>query len=300
MTKPLVAIFDSVPQEVADKVRSKFSVAREEEFGQTGVFATVRAAVTTWKRGFSAEDFSRFPKLEIISVFGTGQENINMNIAKKNGITVTTTALDGTDKAVADYALALMLTLVRQIHRAEIFVRSGNWSAGSFPPTDCLQGKSVGIVGLGYIGARLAALCHAMGLEVLYTGPNKKEDKPYGFELDVNSLASKVDIIFLSCRGDDKTIGMINKKTFEMIGPNGYLINISQPKFINENDLIMALKSGSIRGAALDVYPDEPFINEQLRGLDNVVLTPHAAALTRDVIAKRVDLAAKNIIQYFG
>ncbi|UWQ49920.1 hypothetical protein K3720_00460 [Leisingera caerulea] len=258
------------------------------------------AVITPWWRGYGADDVARHPTVRYVSVFGTGLEYVDLGALSEAGIDVGTTVLDGTDHAVAECALALCLSLLRRVPDADRFIRSGEWERKSFPPTTSLFGQSVGIVGLGYIGSQIAARCAAHGSTVGYFGRTKRAQVSHRYFKSLADIAEASDVLFISCRGDATMRGMINAEILAHLGPEGYLINISKPEFVDETALITTLANNGIAGAALDVFNGEPSIDPRLTQLSNLLLHPHNGWKTTGVIRNREYYVIKNIRDHFG
>lgn len=258
------------------------------------------AVITPWWRGYGADDVARYPTVRYVSVFGTGLEQVDQGALSAVGIDVCTTDLDGTDHAVAECALALCLSLLRRVPDADRYIRTGEWERRSFPSTRSLFGRSIGIVGLGYIGSQIAARCTAHGTTVGYFGRTDQSHVAYRYFSSLANLADASDVLFISCRGDATMRGMINADILARLGPEGYLINIAKPEFVDETALITALANNSIAGAALDVFEGEPSINPQFTHLSNLLLHPHNGWKTTEVIRRRGYYVIKNIEDHFG
>jgi hydroxypyruvate reductase len=296
-----IGILGSVPDSVIDRLGGGYAVHRvASEDGHTEIDVGIRGIITTWQVGFAAKHLKRFPNVEIVSVFGTGWENIDLELARARGIAVANTALDGTDASVADLAVGLLIALLRQIPAADRFVRTGQWSRAKFPLTAHLGARTAGIVGLGYIGAQIARRCEALGMSISYCGRAPKEGISYRFYPDTVELAKNADTLFVSCRGGGELNGFISSAALAALGSNGILINVAQSRFIDEAAVLAALQSNSIAGAAFDIFEGEPEINQGFAMLDNVILSPHVGSMTREVIERRCELTALAIRKHFS
>jgi lactate dehydrogenase-like 2-hydroxyacid dehydrogenase len=241
---------------------------------------------------------SRFPKLECVSSFGVGYDNVDVKYAASHGITVCNTPEVLTEE-VADTALGLLLCTVREFPQAERFLRAGKWTSGGYPLSKAtLRDRTVGIVGLGRIGKAIAKRCEAFGMPVSYYGRNKQADVSNRYYSDLAAMAKDVDTLIVITPGGAGTNKLINAAVLQALGPRGILINVSRGSVVDEEALIAALKNRTIMAAGLDVYAGEPNINPAFLALDNVTLLPHvgsASVHTRDAMGQ---LVVDNLAAY--
>jgi hydroxypyruvate reductase len=237
------------------------------------------------------------PALEIISVFGVGYDGVPVAYCKQRGIKVTNTPDVLTDD-VADVALGLILMTGRGFVRLNRFVQAGEWEKKGPDLTTKLGGRKVGILGLGRIGKAIAQRVAAMEMKVLYTG-RKPQDVPYEYVRDLKSLAAAVDFLVVACPGGDATRNIVDAGILAALGKKGTLINIARGSIIDEAALVAALAAGTINGAGLDVFADEPHIPAPLLAMDNVVLLPHVGSATRETRQAMGDLCRANLDAWF-
>jgi lactate dehydrogenase-like 2-hydroxyacid dehydrogenase len=233
---------------------------------------------------------SRFPKLETISSFGVGYDDIDAKWAGEHGIIVTNTP-DVLNEEVADTALGLLLCTVRQFPQAERYVRAGQWGKTAFPLSQSLHDRTVGMVGLGRIGMAIARRIEAMRVPIVYHTRNKRSDVSYRHYPDLIEMAKDVDVLLVIAPGGRETEKMINAKVLEALGPNGILINVGRGSIVDEEALVAALKAKTILTAGLDVFAHEPNVPKELLEMEHVVLLPHlgsASVYTRDAMAQLV------------
>jgi len=238
------------------------------------------------------------PKLELISVFGVGYDGVPVSYCRGRGIKVTHTPDVLTDD-VADVALGLILMTGRGFVRANRFVQAGEWEKRSPELTMKLSGKKVGVLGLGRIGKAIAQRVAAMGMKVAYTG-RKPQQVPYEYVADLKALAAAVDFLVVACPGGEATRNMVNAEVLAALGRKGTLVNIARGSIVDEPALVAALKAGTIKGAGLDVFADEPHIPAELFAMDNVVLLPHVGSATRETRQAMGDLCKANLDAYFS
>ena len=237
------------------------------------------------------------PKLEIISVFGVGYDGVPTAYCRQRGIKVTNTPDVLTDD-VADVALALVLMTGRGFVRLNRFVQAGEWEKKSPELTTKLAGRKVGILGLGRIGKAIAERVGAMGMKVAYTG--RKQSVSYEYIADLKGLAAAADFLVVACPGGEATRNIVNADVLAALGKKGTLINIARGSIVDEPALVAALEAGTIKGAGLDVFADEPHIPAALMTMDNVVLLPHVGSATRETRQAMGDLCKANLDAWFA
>jgi len=241
-------------------------------------------------------------QLKIVANMAMGFDNINLEEAKKRGIIITNTPGVLTD-TVAEHTFALILAIAHRIVEADKFARAGKyigWAPMLMLGND-LSGKTLGVVGLGRIGSRVAY--HAVkgfDMKVLYYDVNRNEtfEKEYSAVFtSLDDLLKQSDFISVHVPLLDSTRHLINAENLKLMKPSAYLVNTSRGPVIDERALALSLSKGEIRGAAIDVFEFEPKITPELLQLDNVILTPHIASATEETRSKMSDLAATNIIE---
>jgi len=241
-------------------------------------------------------------QLKIVANMAVGFDNINIEEAKKRGIIVTNTPGVLTN-TVAEHTFALMLAIAHRVVEADKFTRAlkyQSWAPMLLLGND-LSGKILGVVGLGRIGSRVAY--HAVkgfDMKVLYYDVNRNENFEKEFSavyIPLENLLKQSDFISIHVPLLETTRHLIGEPQLRIMKKTAYLINTSRGPVIDEKALVVALKSGEIKGAALDVFEFEPKITPELLQLDNVILTPHIASATEETRSKMSDLAATNIIE---
>ena len=260
--------------------------------------SNVKAIATNGALGASGSLINALPNLEIIALYGVGVDAIDLSLAKKRGIPVTTTP-DVLTEDVADMALALLLATARRIVVGDQYVRTGQWARGEMVLTRRVNGKRVGILGLGRVGKALAKRLEALNMKISYT--NRKElDVPYAYYRDLVKMAGDVDFLVVTAAGGDATRKIVNRPVLEALGPKGILINVSRGSIVDEKALIHAIKEGNLGGAGLDVFASEPNVPEELKSMPNVVLQPHHASGTIETRSAMGDLVARNLEAHFA
>lgn len=275
--------------------------AKEEMFeGAKGADAIL--SVLTDKIDSDVMD-AGLPTLKVIGNFAVGFDNVDLEAAKQKNIMVTNTPGVLTD-TVAEHTFALMLAIAHRVSEADRFSRAGKykaWGPQLLLGTD-VSGKTLGVVGLGRIGSRVAH--HAVNgfeMKVLYTDPKPNPDfeKQYGAEFveKIEDLLPRCDFVSIHVPLLESTHHLIDESKFKMMKKTSYLINTSRGPIVDEKVLAKALKENWIKGAAVDVFEFEPEITPELKDLDNVILTPHIASATEETRNKMAELAAQNIIE---
>ncbi|CAG0903696.1 unnamed protein product [Cyprideis torosa] len=175
--------------------------------------------------------------------------------------------------------MALLLATAKRIVEGDMFVRVGKWFNGDFPLGVSLAGKTIGIVGLGGIGSKVAKRCEAFEMNVVYYGPREKKEYSYPYYSDITKLAQDCDMIILTCPGGEATANLIDANVLEALGPKGILINIARGSVVDEPALVAALQNGVIAAAGLDVFSSEPNINELFapiaKAIESVIFYAH-------------------------
>lgn len=241
----------------------------------------------------------KLPKLEIIAHSGVGTDSIDLKAAKARGVRVTNTP-DILNDAVAELTIGLMLALARRLPQADRYIRDGEWSDGMYPLTGELNGKTLGILGLGRIGKEIARRAEAMKMKVVYHGRNRQPDQAYAYYADLTEMARDVDWLVLIAPSGRETEGIVSRQVIEALGQKGMLVNMARGSLVEEPALVELLTTGALGGAALDVFAKEPAVPEALLGLDNVVLSPHQGSRTletRDAVGR---LVVANLDAHFS
>ena len=241
--------------------------------------------------------------LKVISTFSVGYDHIDTKFAKEKKIRVGYTP-DVLTNATADMAFALMIDSLRRISEGDRIIRKQKWNqiygAYDYVGLD-LQGKTLGIIGLGRIGKTFAKRAKAFDMKIIYHNRkqiSKTDEKKLGVKYTTfNKLITQSDIISIHVPHTDETNQMFNMKIFRKMKKTSFLINTSRGKVVNEKELVVALKQKIIGGAGLDVFETEPISkNHQFLKLENVVLAPHVGSSTKETRTKMAKITVKNLI----
>jgi D-3-phosphoglycerate dehydrogenase len=238
-------------------------------------------------------------KCKIIARVGVGLDNIDQETAKSKDIRVIN-AVEGAMNAVAELVLGLMLSLARQTARGDREIRKGNWLKKELKGTE-LRGKYLGIIGLGNIGKRLGRLAHALNMNIIgydVVPIDEEFAKEVGLmKADLNTLLQSSDYISIHVPLLDSTYHLLDAQKMSTMKNTAKIINTSRGGVVDEVALYDALKNGTLGGAALDVFEEEPATGNKLTELDNVILTPHIGAQTKEAQSLAANVIAEKIIQ---
>ena len=258
--------------------------------------ATTRAIVGGGSSVVDTALLDRLPALEIIAIHGVGYDGIDLAATKARGITVTTTPDVLTDD-VADLAIGLMLAVQRRIVANDHAVRDGGWQVDL---SRRASGRRIGIFGLGRIGKAIAKRAAPFARELHHTARSAKPDFAGVFHADIASLAAACDVLIIAAPGGGATSHIVDAAVLAALGEDGILVNIARGSLIDEPALVAALQAGTIAGAGLDVFADEPAVPEALKTMDQVVLSPHQGSATVDGRAAMAALVIANLDAHFA
>ena len=304
--KPVVFLTRRLPESTETRMRELFDAHlrdRDTPLSHEELCAAVQSAdvlvPTVTDRIDAAVIAAAGDQLKLIASFGTGVDHIDLAAAKARGITVTNTPGVLTEDT-ADVAMALMLAVPRRIADGDKVARSGEWTGWS--PTGMLghriNGKRLGIIGMGRIGTAVARRARGFGLSIHYHNrkpvhPETEAELEATYWDSLDQMLGRVDIVSVNCPHTPATNHLLTRRLLSMMQPSAYLVNTSRGEVIDEAALADLLASRQIAGAGLDVYEDEPRITTALVGLPNVVLLPHIGSAT---IEGRLEMGDKVII----
>lgn len=262
------------------------------------VLARIRGiAVTYHTVPADKKALAHFPKLEIVASFGVGYDHVDSAYAREHNIVVTNTP-DVLTEEVADVAMGLLISTLREFVKADRYLRSGLWQTQNYPlSVGSLRDRKIGIVGMGRIGQAIGRRLEASLVPVSYHSRKPAEGVTYKHYPDLMEMAKAVDTLIVIVPGGAATAKMINADVFKALGPRGVLINVARGSVVDEQALVAALKSGTILAAGLDVFANEPNVPDELKAMQNVVLLPHigsASVVTRNAMDQLVVDNLKN------
>jgi lactate dehydrogenase-like 2-hydroxyacid dehydrogenase len=305
MTKPEILELIDVHPGTTAKLDAAYGLHRLWPAADAGGFVAgaapgIRGAVTNGIVGMKGELIEALPKLEIISVLGVGVDAVDLATAKVRGVRVTNTP-DVLTTGVAELAMAILLDVARKITFNDRFLRAGRWPKEGDPPlSHSLDGRRMGVLGMGRIGQAIAKRAEVFGMSICYSGPNQKAELAYPYIADPVAMAREVDVLMVTCKGGPETAGLVSKAVIEALGPEGWLINISRGSVVDEPALVDALLGGRLGAAGLDVFAREPEVPEALIGLDNVVLQPHQGSGCEETRGAMGKLVLDNLEAHFA
>jgi len=301
---PVILQTMAMPPRITERLGDRYEVLRLWESQNTNELieargSEVRAILTMGHGKVDAAMIDALTNLEMISVMGVGYDGVDVRHALANGAATTNTP--GVLSAeVANLAIGLVLSVTREIPKADAYVRDGRWLKADLPLNKTIVGRPVGVVALGGIGLAVADRLTALGANVTWTGPRPKPGAHYPYEPDIARLAHQSDGLVLCCPGGPATRHLVNKNVLDALGPEGWIVNVARGSVIDEQALVEALMAKRIWGAGLDVFEAEPKVPSALFDLDNVVLQPHQASATVATRNAMADLAVENLDLHFA
>ncbi len=279
------------------EVVSKFTISKEELLD---VIKDFDAIIVRSRTKVTRDVIEASSKLKIIARAGVGVDNVDVQAATERGVMVIN-APESTSITVAEHTMGLILALSRKIAIADSSVKNGKWEKSKFMGIE-LNGKILGVIGMGRIGSQVVTRSKAFGMETIVYDPyiTEKTASDLGVTVvDFETLIKKSDVMTIHVPLTSETKHLIRREQLEMMKENAFLVNCARGGIINENDLYEALSTGKIRGAGLDVFENEPPENSPLLKLDNVVLTPHIAASTSEAQRDAAIIVANEIKKVF-
>ena len=278
------------------KVTYEPEITPEQIAEKIGNFQVV---VVRGRTKLSRELIEKADKCKIIARVGVGLDNIDQEAAKEKNVRVIN-AVEGATTAVAELVIGLMLSMAREITRADREIRNGNWIKKELMGSE-LKGKYLGIIGLGNIGKRLGRLARTLNMNIIGYDVIPIDDefsKEVGLmKADLGTLLSSADYVSLHVPLLDSTHHMINAEKLKLMKNTARIINTSRGGVIDEEALYNSLKEGNIAGAALDVFEVEPATGNRLTTLPNFIATPHMGAQTKEAQLLAANIIAEKIIQ---
>lgn len=300
--RPSILVPGRINPRVRDRVEAEFDAVFIDKPDAGLVDAEARsrilgiASMTT----ISADFIDAFPNLEIIANFGVGYDAVDARHAASRKVMVTNTPDVLTDE-VADTTVGLLLNTLRELPKAEAYLRAGRWvREGAYPLTPLtLRGRTVGVFGLGRIGIAIARRLEAFGVAIHYHTRNKRDDVDYPWHETLIGLAGAVDTLIVIVPGGAATDKAIDASVLDALGQDGVLISVGRGSTIDEDALISALAERRIAAAGLDVFANEPNVPQALIDLPNACLLPHVASASVSTRNAMADLVVGNLLAWF-
>ena len=306
MSKPTIVVPDDYPpvlgpsaayQWLAQRARLEYHDSLPastgillERIGDAEAVINIRSSIA-----FDASVFARCPRLRALSLWGTGTDHVDLAAAAAHSVAVTNTP-GVSAVAMAEHALALMLAVARDIPRIDARTRKGAWPRGFVTQ---LHGKVLGVVGLGAIGLQIVRIAQGIGMRVIAwtRSPGNKPIEDMEIEMvSLDDLYRRSDVVSLHVRLTAETTGMVGEREFEAMKDSAILINTARGAVVDEQALLHALRTRSIRGAGLDVFEQEPLPEDHpLAAEPNVVMTPHSGGVTSEALERGLQMAVDNV-----
>lgn len=289
-------------EHAVERLSARFNVVAIESADASLLSEEERAKVKGMavSTGINAAFMDAFPNLEIVSSFGVGYDHVDARHAASKGILVSNTP-DVLTEEVADTAIGLLINTVRELPKAEAWLREGKWVAkGNYPLTGTLRGRTVGIFGLGRIGLAVARRIEAFGLPISYHNRRPVDGVRYKYYPTLVELAGAVDTLISVAPGGASTEKAVNAEVLSALGPDGVFVNVGRGSTVDEDALARALHDGVIMAAGLDVFANEPNVPEGLLKATNMSLLPHVGSGTFHTRQAMAGLVADNIEGWFA
>lgn len=267
--------------------------------GFVEALARADIAVTGNSLTITDELLARLPRLRLIAKLGTGLDMIDVPAVLRRGILLCNTP-GANSVAVAEHTFALLLGFLRNVPQCDGAVRTGQWEKARIMGGE-IRGKTVGIIGLGNIGSRVASRMAAFEARLIGVDPNWPERLASGCGIkrrELRELLSEADIVCVHCPLDESTAGFIGREELALMKPGALLVNMARGGIVDEDALYEALRDKVIAGAVVDAYSQEPITDSPLFSLDNVILSPHAGAFTTDALKAMSRMAVDQLLQY--
>ena len=307
MTKPLIYITSEIPEIGLKTLKEEFEIKinhSEKSFPDKELIAEAKKAdalLTLVSDEINAQVMDQLDNLKVIANYAVGYNNIEIEEATKRNIVVTNTP-DVLTETTADLTWGLLLATARRIVETDKILRKGKfdgWAPKLFLGKE-VNHQTLGIIGFGRIGKSVARRAQGFNMKVLYNDNHrldKKKEKELKVEYrELKNIISEADYISINVPLTESTYHLIDKKEFDLMKNQSILINSGRGSVVNEKELVKALEEEKIGGAGLDVYENEPEVEEGLTEFDNVVLTPHIGSATYQARNKMAELAAKGAI----
>lgn len=252
---------------------------------------------TVGNRPLTAAMIELLPALRYVCHFGVGTDQLDLETLRRRGVLVTNTP-GASASCVADLAVAMLLSLVKELPKADAFVRRGAWGRERKTFDVSAGGRKVGIYGLGDIGQRIAARLAAFEMEIGYFNRSFQPQASYAHFPTLLALAQWADDLVVAVSANADSDGSVNGDVLAALGPGGNLVNVARGSIVDEDALIEALRGGVIAGAGLDTFQNEPRIREEFLTLENIILSPHAGGGTERGIRNATEMFHANLQRY--
>jgi D-3-phosphoglycerate dehydrogenase len=298
-----ILITENITGEEMDKLRQRFDSVFEPELWKQqdkllAMIPNFRALIARNQTQITRQLIEAGTRLEVIGRAGVGMDNVDLGAASRAGVVVAYTPEQNTN-SVAELTIGLMLSLARMIPEADVDTKRGGWDRWKFIGVE-LQGKMLGIVGLGRIGSSTAAKARALGMEIIAYDPYVDPESARAMEVrahltSLDEVLSRADFLSLHVPETGETRGMFGDEQFQRMKPGAYFINAARGGVVKEEALLRALREKRIAGAALDVRQQEPAVPSAFDEMTNVILVPHIGAQTREAQRRVVTAVCRDV-----
>ncbi len=298
-----ILISDGIDKEIFERLKKSFDVHPETKLSRKEVLKLVpefEGLVIRSATNVDRELLTAAKHLKYVIRAGEGTDNIDKGLCRELGVKVSNTP-GANNNSAAEHAVALILSLLRNIPRAHASTAQGKWEKSLFLGSE-LGGKTVGIVGMGRIGQLVAKRISGFDPEILYFDPVVESlPLPHAKKVnDIHELFSSADVVSIHAPKIKETLNLVGKRELSAMKKSAVLVNAARGGIVNEKDLVEILQAKKIAGAALDVFEEEPLpSNSPLLKLDNVILTPHLGASTEEAQARVGAMVFEQLIAFF-
>jgi lactate dehydrogenase-like 2-hydroxyacid dehydrogenase len=259
-----------------------------------------RVLVVSFGHPVDAALLDALPDLGAVVNFGVGYDNVDVAAARERGVVVSNTP-DVLNDSVAEITVGLLLDVLRGLSAGDRYVRAGRWEADAPVPLGRqLAGRRVGILGMGRIGQAVARRLEPFGCSISYHNRSRIDSSPYDYHGSAESLATASDALVVLAPATPETRHLVDARVLEALGADGVLVNVARGSLVDEHALLEALRAGTIAGAGLDVYADEPRVPRELWERDDVVLLPHVGSATSEAREAMARLVLDNVESFLG
>ncbi len=301
MQNPIVIVRTFLASELIARLELSYRVinmTKEQDWQQVVAdrYTQAYAVITNGHDGASRSLIEALPALRIVACNGVGYDAVDVQAAIEHNVVVTHTP-NVLNNDVANTTIMLLLAISRRLVRDVNWIKEGSWvTKGGAPLTDSIEGKHVGIVGMGRIGQEIAHKLSVFNCKISYHSRTQKPHLPYPYVDCLLTLAQQVDYLIVMTVGDASTYQLINREVINALGKKGTLINMARGSVVDQDALIDALLDGTLGAAALDVFEDEPNTPSELYDLDNVIMLPHVGSATKETRFAMGALTVDNVL----
>jgi lactate dehydrogenase-like 2-hydroxyacid dehydrogenase len=298
MSQIELMVTSDLPSALVAGLQQHFTVHHREHIRDASVLGRIRALVCPEGTAVGRDIIGLLPQLRMIAVMGANTQGIDAQETQRRAIVVVPTADVAADD-VADFALGLLIGLVRRIPMADQYVRAGDWVDGPYPVTQRVGSLRLGLLGLGAAGLALMRRARACGMTVAYAAASADADVPATHHATTLSLAQQVDVLVVLNAQDAQACGRIDAAVLQALGAKGYVLNLVKGPVMDEAQVAQAIQAKQLAGAASDGHPEAPRVSAPLRQARPVIVTPAMAAQTQQATEQAVRELVANVNRFF-